>query len=157
MGRQFLPVAGPLDDDLVAGVGQAIERTVSQDWVFEEAEPLFHSPVAGDDESGGTVTADVQLVEVSRLLGGELVEAQVVQDEQGGREKGPEGALQGVVDSGLGHGPEEVVGMEESDGRVAQSLRQEGLAHTSGSQAGRFRACWGILKGKRRPAVGGTG
>ena len=49
MGRQLFPVAGALDDDLVAGVGQAVQGSVAQNGVVEEAEPLFHSPVAGDD------------------------------------------------------------------------------------------------------------
>ena len=62
MGRQFLSVAGPLDDDLVAGVGQAVQRTVSKDGVVEEAEPLFHRAVAGDGEAGSSMPADDQLV-----------------------------------------------------------------------------------------------
>ena len=84
------------------------------------------------------MSADDQLVQVGRLLGGELMEAQVVQDEQVWREKGPESPVQGVVDSGLGHGPEEVVGMEEADGvtgpdgREAEGLGEEGLADTGG-------------------------
>ena len=85
------------------------------------------------------MSADDQLVEVSGLLGGEPVEAQVVEDQQVRGEKGPEGAFQGVVHPGLGHAPEEVVGMEEADGMtapdssVAQGLGQEGLADTGGA------------------------
>ncbi len=82
MGRQFLPVAGPLDDDLVAGSGQPIQGAVARDRVFEEAEPFLHSPVAGDDEAGDPMATDDQLVEVSGLLAGKAVQAQVVQDEQ---------------------------------------------------------------------------
>ena len=48
VGGQFLSVAGPLDDDLVAGVGQPVQGAVAQDGVIEEAEPLLHRPVAGD-------------------------------------------------------------------------------------------------------------
>ena len=89
MRRQFLTVAGPLDDDLVAGVGQPIQGAVSQYGVIEEAEPLLHRAVAGDDEAGGPMSADDQLVEVGGLLGGKLVEAQVVQDQQVRCQEGP--------------------------------------------------------------------
>ena len=82
MGGQFLSVAGPLDDDLVAGVGQPVQGAVAEDGVIEEAEPLFHRPVAGDDAAGDPVAADGQLVEVGGLLVGEPVEAQIVEGEQ---------------------------------------------------------------------------
>ena len=82
MGRQFLSVAVSLDNDLVAGVGQAVQGAVAQDRVVEEAEPSVHRPVAGDDEAGDPVSADDQLVEVGGLLSGEAVEAQIGQDEQ---------------------------------------------------------------------------
>ena len=82
VGRQFLPVAGPVDDDLIAGVGQPVQRAVTQDRIVEEAEPSVHRPVAGDDAAGDLVAADDQLVEVSRLRSGEPVPAQIGQDEQ---------------------------------------------------------------------------
>ena len=91
MGREFFPVAVPLDDDLVAGVGQAVQGTVAQDWIVTEAEPFLHGPVAGDDEAGDSVPADDQLVEVCGLLGGEAVETQIVQNQQVRAEEGPEG------------------------------------------------------------------
>ena len=56
-----------------------------------------------------------QLVQVGGLLGGEAVQAQVVQDEQVRGQEGPEGAVHRVVHPGLGHGPEEAVGMNETD------------------------------------------
>ena len=58
MGGQTFPVAGALDDDLVAGVGQAVQGAVAQDGVVKEAEPFVHGPVAGDDETGGTVAIE---------------------------------------------------------------------------------------------------
>ena len=69
MWRLVFPVAGPLDDYLVAGIGQAVESAVAQDEVVEEAEPLLHRPVAGDYEGGDPVSAHDQLVEVGGLLG----------------------------------------------------------------------------------------
>ena len=41
MGREFLSVAGPLNDDLETGVGQAVQGAVAQDRVVEEAEPFL--------------------------------------------------------------------------------------------------------------------
>ena len=46
--REALAIAGALDDDLVAGIGQEIEGAVAQDGVVEEAQPFVHGPVAGD-------------------------------------------------------------------------------------------------------------
>ena len=79
MRRQFLSEAGPLDDDLVAGIGQAVQGAVAQDGVVEEAEPFLHRPVAGDDEAGDPVSGDNQVIEVGRLLVGLAAEAQVGQ------------------------------------------------------------------------------
>ena len=52
MRRQPFPVAGALDDNLVAGVGYAVQGAVAQDWIVKQAEPFVHGPVAGDDEAG---------------------------------------------------------------------------------------------------------
>ena len=114
-GEPF-PVAAALDDDLVAGVGQAVEGAVTEDGVLEESQPLVHGPVAGHHEAGGPVAVEDQFIEIGGLLGGEAVQSQVVQDQQVRREKGPEGTLQGVVGPGLSHSLEKVVGMDESDG-----------------------------------------
>ena len=166
MRRQFLTVAGPLDDDLEAGVGQAVQRAVPEYGVVEEAEPFLDAAVAGDHEAGDAMSADDQLVEVGGLLGGEAMEAQVVQDEQVRGEKGTEGAVDGVVDPGLGHGPEEVVGMAEADGvtgpdgGVAQGLSQESLAHTSGADQQDVLMPGEELQGEdgvQEPAVQGNG
>ena len=65
------------------------------------------------------------------------MESEVVEDKQIGREEGPEGAVCRVVYSGLGHGSEEVVGVDETDGMsgadgsVAQGLGEEALADAS--------------------------
>ena len=122
MRRQPFPVAGALDDYLVAGVGQPVQGAVPQDRVVKDAQPFLHGPVAGDDEAGGPVPVDDQLIEVCRLLGGEPVQPQVVKDEQVRGQEGPEGAVHGVVHPGLGHGPEEVVRVDEAAG--ASGFRQ---------------------------------
>ena len=82
MRREPFTIAGTLDDNLIAGVGQPVQGAVSQDGIVEEAEPFLHGPVGCDDEAGDPVTADYELVEVSRLLGCEAVKAQVIDDEQ---------------------------------------------------------------------------
>ena len=94
------------------------------------------------------MAVDDQLVEVCRLLGGEPVESQIVQDKQVRGQEGPEGSVHRVVDSGLAHGPEEVVRVDEADGvsraygGEAQGLGYEALAHPGGShqQAGQSPA-----------------
>ena len=59
---------------------------------------------------------------------------QVVQNQQVRGQEGAEAALQRVVHTGLGHGLEEIVGVNEADGvagpdgGVAQGLGQEALA-----------------------------
>ena len=82
MGGKPFSIAGSLDDNLVAGVGQPVEGAVAEDGVVEQAEPFLHGPIGGDDEAGDRVTADYELVQISRLLGCKAVEAQVIQDEQ---------------------------------------------------------------------------
>ena len=132
-GQPF-PVAGAFDDDLVAGVGQPVQGAVAQDGVVEEAQPFLHGPVAGDDKAGDPVAVEDEFVEVCRLLGGEPVESQIVQDKQVRGQEGPEGSVHRVVDSGLAHGPEEVVRVDEADGvsraygGEAQGLGYEALA-----------------------------
>ena len=70
MRQQLLSVAGPLDDDLVTGVGQAVQGAVAQSGIIEEAEPFLHSPIAGDNEAGNPASAHDQFVEVGGLLAG---------------------------------------------------------------------------------------
>ncbi len=94
MWRQPFPVAGAFDDDLVTGVGQAVEGPVAHDEIVEEAELLVHGPVAGNDEVGSSMPIKVEFVEVGGLLWLEPVQSQVVEDEQVGRQEGPEGAVQ---------------------------------------------------------------
>ena len=53
VGPLPFPVAGALDDNLVAGVGQPVESAVAEDGVVEETQPFVHGPVAGDHEAGG--------------------------------------------------------------------------------------------------------
>ena len=54
--RQSLAIAGSLDYDLVAGVGQAVRGAVAEDGVVKETEPFVDGTVAGDDGSWTTGT-----------------------------------------------------------------------------------------------------
>ena len=136
---ETLAVAAAIDDDLVAGVGQPVQGAVVEDGMFEESQPFVDGPVAGDDETGGPLAVEYQHIEIGRLLGAEAVQAQVVQDQQVGGQKAPEGAVQGVIHPGLGHDLEEVGGVAETD-RVAgsyrdaaQGLGQDALADSGGA------------------------
>ena len=60
-GHCIFGCMGKAHDDLVAGVGQPVQGAIPQDGVVEEAEPLPHGPVAGDDEAGDPVPADDQV------------------------------------------------------------------------------------------------
>ncbi len=68
-------IAGSLDDNLVAGVGQPVEGAVAEGGIVEETEPFLHGPIGCDDETGDPVTADYELVQISRLLGCKAMEA----------------------------------------------------------------------------------
>ena len=50
MWRESLAITGDLNDNLVAGVGQPVQCAVAQDGIVEQAQPLVHGPVAGDNE-----------------------------------------------------------------------------------------------------------
>ena len=104
--RLSFPVTGAFDDDLVAGDSQAVQSAVAEGSVVEETQPFVHGPVAGYDEARGAMAVEGELVEVSGLLWSEPVQAEVVEDEQIGRQEAPEGAVQRVVDPGLCHGLE---------------------------------------------------
>ena len=73
---QPFPMAGAFNDDLVAGVGLAVQGAVAQNGIVEETEPFLQSPVASDGEAGCPVSVEDELVKRSGLLGGEPVESQ---------------------------------------------------------------------------------
>jgi len=96
--RESFTVAGTLDNDLVTGISQAVQGAVAQDRVVKQSQPLFYCTVAGDDKARLAVSGDDQLIEVSRLLTGELLQTEIVQDKQVWADEGAKGLLQGMVD-----------------------------------------------------------
>jgi hypothetical protein len=69
----------------MSAVHETIERAVGEDGVVEESDPLVHRPVARDDRGGAPVALDEDVVEIAGLLGGELAEPKIVQEEEIGR------------------------------------------------------------------------
>ena len=65
----------------------------AQDGAAEETEPFLHGPVGCDDEAGDPMTADYELVEISRLLGCAAMESQTNDDEQVRGQERAEGAV----------------------------------------------------------------
>ena len=85
MRRQFFPVAGALNDDLVAGIGQPIQGAVLEDGVVEEAEPFFHGPVRVDSGKGQNRTLRLLLAFWPPVLvGGQAVGQELWLDCQAG-------------------------------------------------------------------------
>ena len=85
-GKPF-PVAGALDNHPVIGVGQPVESAVAQYGTLEQPQPFVHRPVAGGHEAGCPEPVLDELVQFGRLLGGEPVQAQVVQISRPGERK----------------------------------------------------------------------
>ena len=80
----------------MGAVREAIERAVGEDGVVEEGDPFVHRPVACDDRGGVSITLDEDVVEIARLLGGELAQAEVVEEAQVRREPAPQFPLKGL-------------------------------------------------------------
>ena len=83
---------------------------------------------------GAAMTLDEDVVEVAGLLGGELAQPEVVEDEEVGGEPGAQFALEGVVGARLAQGEQELGDLDEADvmagaaGAVAEGLGEPALA-----------------------------
>lgn len=80
-GTLLTPIALALDDELVRVVSESIERTLREDGVVKEGDPLFDIAVACDDGTGAPMSFDDDLIEVAGLSGVESPEPEVVDDE----------------------------------------------------------------------------
>ena len=138
-GRLGRAETGAVEDDLVGAMGETVQGAVRQDRIIEQSDPFVDRPVTGEDRGGPPVPLDEDIVEVARLLGGELAQAEVVEDEQVGGQPGPEFSLEGVIGAGLVEGLEQLRHGDEADpvagaaGAVAEGTGEEGLADADGT------------------------
>ena len=130
-GSQLGTIAGSLDDQLLSGVGDAIECAVAEDGVVEEAEPLVDAAVRGQRETCVSMPFDDQVVHILTLQCREAVQCEVIQDEQIWDEEAAEDAFVRVVGTRLAELFEQRVGAREqhtvagSDGGGAERLDQK--------------------------------
>jgi len=83
------PEARALHDDLVGVVSEAVQRAVGGEGIVEEGHPFVHCAVTRDDRGGPPMALDEHIVAIARLPGGELAQAEVVEEEQVRREPAP--------------------------------------------------------------------
>lgn len=74
-----LAVALALDSQRMDMVGQTIQGGAGKEIVVEDLGPLFEGAIAGDDQRAALVAFHNDLVEVLHGLGGERLQAEVVQ------------------------------------------------------------------------------
>src|SRR5467141_2806174 len=127
------PEARALHDDLVGAVSEAVQRAVGEDGIVEEGHPFVHRAVTRDDRGGPPMALDEHIVEIARLLGGGLAQAEVVEEEQVRLEPAPQFPLEGVIGPGLmerlqgdGDAADAVAG---AAGTVPEGAGEEGLPH----------------------------
>ncbi len=114
-------------------MSEAVQRAVGEDGIVEEGHPFVHRAVTRDDRGGPPMTLDEHIIEIARLLGGELAQAEVVEEEQVRREPAPQFPLEGVIGPGLmerlqgdGDAADAVAG---AAGTVPEGAGEEGLPH----------------------------
>src|SRR5437870_11050804 len=116
-------------------VREAIERAVGQDGIIEERHPLVDRAIAGDHGGGALIPLDEDVVEVARLLGGELSQAEIIEDDDVGGQPAAQFALEGIIGAGLEQGLQELGDLAVADavagaaGAVAERLGEEALSH----------------------------
>ena len=94
--RPGRPQPRALHDDLMGAVSEAIEGAIGEDGVVEERHPFVHRAIARDDGGGALIPLDADIVEVAGLLGGELSQAEVVEDGDVGDEPATQLAFEGM-------------------------------------------------------------
>ena len=82
-GSLSATVGVAFDGDLVGVVGESVEGALGEEGVVEEEDPFVDGAVARDDGAGAFAAFDDDAVEVAALLGGEALQAEVVDEEQG--------------------------------------------------------------------------
>jgi hypothetical protein len=64
-----------LHDDLVSAVSKGVQRAVGEDGIVEEGHSFVHRAVTRGDRGGPPMALDEHIVEIARMLGGELAQA----------------------------------------------------------------------------------
>ena len=139
MWRESLAIAGSLVDDLVAGVGQAVQGTVAEDSIVEQAEPFVHGPVAGDDETGDRWRLRMSSYRSADCWAVSRCSPKSSRMSRSGDRKDRKMRSTELSTRGLGHGFEEVISVAEAhgvsgaDSGIAESLSEEALPHAGWS------------------------
>ena len=85
----------------MSAVSGGVQRAVGEDGIVEEGHSFVPRAVTRDDRGGPPMALDEHIVEIARMLGGELAQAEVVEEEQVRREPAPQFPLEGVIGPGL--------------------------------------------------------
>jgi len=80
-------IAGSVHYNLVAVVSEAIERALGENRIIEERGPLFDRAVGRHDRRGAPVALDDDFVEVAGLLRIQAAEAEVIDNQEIGRQQ----------------------------------------------------------------------
>ena len=87
-GSLSTAVAGSVHHDLVSVVSEAIEGALGEDRIVKEGRPFVDRSVRSNDGRGAFMPFDDDFVEVAGLLGRQSAEAEVVDDQEIGRQQG---------------------------------------------------------------------
>jgi hypothetical protein len=111
-GAFVRPVAGAVDEDLVAGVDESIEQGLGHDRVREQRTPVRRVAVGGDDQGpAGLGPFGDQFVEVVGLLRGVLAPREVIQDQDVGSGEFGEAFGPGAVGVAAGEVGQDAAGL----------------------------------------------
>ena len=91
-------------------MGESIDRTLGEDRIVKERNPLVDGAVAGDDGGGATVALEDHLIQIAGLLCVQTAQSKVVDDQNVGSQQTSEHLLGGVIGAGLVEALQEVIG-----------------------------------------------
>ena len=100
-GPLAFPIALVFENHLVGIVGEAVDRTVRQDRIVEERDPLIDGPIRGESRGRTAVPFEDDFVEVMGLRSVEPAESEVVNDQDLGREEPAEDFVGRVIGARL--------------------------------------------------------
>lgn len=95
-----LAITGASDDEGMGVMSQAIQGGAGEQIIVKDFGPFLKGAITGDDDGGAFVAFADDLVQILGGLGGERIQAEIIQDEKLGGEK--LGQQAGVSPAGLG-------------------------------------------------------